>query len=1525
MTVSPIILRMRWRAMLFLLLLFSNAVYTNPVQLNPMISISDPCTCLNNATTLSNGQFAEAIEVNAPTGETWIVISINGLYEIGSPSPPALPTPISTGTVLSESPMGSGIYLLEGIHIDAVGYSVTVENGVGEQLSISNTCYYPNIEILNLEEDVCLNTAPIPLEGDAGGVNGTGTFTINGSPETIFDPFDLGVGTHFVTYTFDAGDATSNELSDPGCISSVTELVNVIETASTIACNGKITVALDGNCEALISPDLVLEGTYDCTDDYFVLISYQNDSVPNPVPGDYIGKSLQASVIHLPSNNFCWGYLEVEDKLPPVIDCQDVTIQCYQSAGNVPSPSATDNCDANPKENLVDESIDDSDPCQGVTITRTWLAFDDYDNISDTCIQVISIAPPHLPTFPSDRIWKCDEYFEYPNIVQANPFTGDLSNTGSGVPTNINGIYCMYDVDFSDQLIQTCGNNFKIIRTWVIFDWCNNQLVNSGANGEDNIQIIEVADQTPPKITHNSFSVGTTVLGNHPEPCRSTDFLSTATVSDDCSAYSLKIFTPVGEAIYLNGVNGLGGGYIPAPGLTQGNHIITYQAEDACGNISELEIEITVVDDVAPSAICDELTAVSISSAGQAEVFAEVFDDGSFDNCCVDRFEIRKMEDFCDNPSNLEFGESIAFCCEDATQNPHDVAFRIWDCAGNYNVCMIQVKVEDKQNPYAIECPGNQNINCDYYIDNIETYLNLGQYEVLDQFGAPEFYDNCSFSLSENVLVSIDECGNGNITRTFQAEDPSLNVSNTCTQIIFVQHISDWVIEFPADLTANCDLGDVPDFGEPNIFFESCELLAYSFEDEIFTVVTDACYKIVRNWTAINWCVVGAELDQETLEDAENQLNIPFPDCDLDGDGDCDDRTFGDSRTSTGVFDSDPDPDNHDGFITYQQVIKVIDNLAPQIICPEEFLVCIVEGCLTDVLLPSPEVVDCSSDITLTALSALGNGFGPFSEVESGKYLVIYTASDNCGNSAACQFEFTVEDCKKPTPYCKNGFVVDLMNTNPPMIEVNAENLDDGSFDNCSMDLTFSFSADVSNQTMTFGCNEIGQQNVAVWVTDASGNQDFCQTFIIVQDNNDLCIGDPIVSVSGLIATEMGENIKDVKVQLSGGTSPDQTTGNDGMYDFSDIQGGGDYTIVPSKDINPLNGVTTFDLVLISKHILNTQKLDSPYKIIAADANNSGTVTTLDLVLIRKLILHIDSDFQNNTSWRFVPKDYEFSDPEKPGKPMEVITINNLNEAMPNTDFIGIKTGDVNNSVDPINLLGSDDRSFEGKVYFEAENSEIRVGEEFEVVFKMANFEQIQGFQFTLNFDTNAIEFIDIVESEFVKKEHFGLKLLKNGAITSSWNSASEFSNIDQQHIGVFSLKFKSLVNKDLKDLLHLSSEFTKAEAYDQEENILELDLQIKESGLVFAYDGNVKLFQNHPNPFAQTTIISFSLPEASRTSISLVDITGKTLKVIKQHLETGTHEVEINRSDLGSPGIYFFQLETEEITLIQKLILSSY
>ncbi len=218
--------------------------------------ITDPCSCKNNATTLTNGQFNETVTVNAPSGQVWTIQSNVGLYQSSSPAPPAAPVLIPNGTAMTEQVLGGGVsnYIMTGVHVDALGYSANFTNG-NINLPISNRCYYPNPSIIGLAATYCANDPAVTLMGNAqlgdgsGTATGTGSFTVNGSSATVFNPALVGPGTHTVTFTFDAADGVPNP-SHPGCIQSVSQsvIVNPVPTVNPVSdrflCVGQTSAAI---------------------------------------------------------------------------------------------------------------------------------------------------------------------------------------------------------------------------------------------------------------------------------------------------------------------------------------------------------------------------------------------------------------------------------------------------------------------------------------------------------------------------------------------------------------------------------------------------------------------------------------------------------------------------------------------------------------------------------------------------------------------------------------------------------------------------------------------------------------------------------------------------------------------------------------------------------------------------------------------------------------------------------------------------------------------------------------------------------------------------------------------------------------------------------------------------------------------------------------------------------------------------------------------------------------------------------
>lgn len=128
------------------------------------------------------------------------------------------------------------------------------------------------------------------------------------------------------------------------------------------------------------------------------------------------------------------------------------------------------------------------------------------------------------------------------------------------------------------------------------------------------------------------------------------------------------------------------------------------------------------------------------------------------------------------------------------------------------------------------------------------------------------------------------------------------------------------------------------------------------------------------------------------------------------------------------------------------------------------------------------------------------------------------------------------------------------------------------------------------------------------------------------------------------------------------------------------------YCVKLTKTDRLLNGITTKDLIAIQSHILGVKKLDTPYKLIAADVNSDGKITSSDLLLARKILLGIVNKIDSDP-WIFINKQYVFSNPLNPFKEKDKWQSNNCfyydKNSNVSLDFIGIKLGDVDESATP--------------------------------------------------------------------------------------------------------------------------------------------------------------------------------------------------------------------------------------------------
>jgi hypothetical protein len=392
------------------------------------------------------------------------------------------------------------------------------------------------------------------------------------------------------------------------------------------------------------------------------------------------------------------------------------------------------------------------------------------------------------------------------------------------------------------------------------------------------------------------------------------------------------------------------------------------------------------------------------------------------------------------------------------------------------------------------------------------------------------------------------------------------------------------------------------------------------------------------------------------------------------------------------------------------------------------------------------------------------------------------------------------------------------------------------------------------------------------------------------------------VTVAGNLFTANNKGVNAATITLIGQAPPstafqffDQSE-NSGHFQFSkSLPLASTFTVTPSKDDNPLNGVSTYDLVLMSRHILGQTPIQTPYAMIAADINNSGSITTFDIVELRKLILGVYTTFPVNTSWRFVPQAFNFPNAFNP---FESAFPEQIADTLPhvngNYNFVGIKVGDVNGNAIVGASAGAQERS-NRVLRFDLTDQIMEADTAYTLTLKPV--EDVLGYQFTLKL--NGLELIEILPGKNMSADNFAV--FRHEAGTMLTVSA-------EIQPGTFELRVKASASGKLSQMLEVSSQITRAEAYGPDGVPMDVMLHFNTDT---SQRTDFELYQNQPNPFTDKTSIGFYLPEAGSATLSVLDDSGRLLFSQTAAYAKGYNTITINRSLLPANGLLFYRLAT--------------
>ena len=491
---------------------------------------------------------------------------------------------------------------------------------------------------------------------------------------------------------------------------------------------------------------------------------------------------------------------------------------------------------------------------------------------------------------------------------------------------------------------------------------------------------------------------------------------------------------------------------------------VTLTATDINGNTTNVNVNITVVDNTAPVALSGSMT-VYLDATGQASITSADIDNGSYDNCSISAMSL----------------DVSSFNCADLGTNM--VNLTVTDGSGNNSSTNAVVTVVDTTHPVV-------------QTNNITVYLDASGQAVISESDIDNgSYDNCSISSMMLDITTFDCTDIGTNSVTLSATDTDGNTSTATATVTVVDNMdpvamtNDFTTYLDATGQATISASDVDNGSMDNCGIDTMYLDMYSFtcsELGANTVILTA-EDMSGNTTTTSATVTVEDTIKPTLQtnnltlylDASGQASIGISDIDNGSTDNCslsylnlDQYTFScqDLGTNTIILSGTDQSGNTsqmnatvtvmdtiDPVVQANNITVYLDNYGYAMITPADVDNGSTDNCGIDNMSLDVFSFDCS---------------------DLGANTVTLTGSDISGNTVSTTATVTVIDNTAPMVLTKNSAVFLDASGNA---SITIADVDNGSWDNCSI-------ANMTLDINTFNCYNLGPNNVTLTATDQSSN-----------------------------------------------------------------------------------------------------------------------------------------------------------------------------------------------------------------------------------------------------------------------------------------------------------------------------------------------------------------------------------------------------------------------------------------------------
>jgi large repetitive protein len=532
-----------------------------------------------------------------------------------------------------------------------------------------------------------------------------------------------------------------------------------------------------------------------------------------------------------------------------------------------------------------------------------------------------------------------------------------------------------------------------------------------------------------------------------------------------------------------------------------GTQTVTLTVTDQNGNVSTCDAQVTIEDNVAPTAICQDIT-VQLDANGEVVITAADIDNGSNDNCGSVTLTI-----------NGGANDQTFDCTSVGTQT---VTLTVTDANGNVSTCDAQVTIEDNVAPTAIcqDITVQLDANGEVVITAADidngSNDNCGAVTLTIDGGANDQTFDCTSVGTQTVTLTVTDA-NGNSSTCDAQVTIEDNVAPTaiCQDITVQLDANGEVVITAADIdngsNDNCGAVTLTINGGANDQTFDCtsvgtQTVTLTVTDQNGNVSTcDAQVTIEDNVAPTAICQdITVQLDANgevviTAADIDNGSNDNCGSVTLTINGGANDQTFdctsvGTQTVTLTVTDANGNVSTCDAQVTIE------DNVAPTAICQDITVQLDANG---EVVITAADIDNGSFDncgaVTLTIDG--GANDQTFDCTSVGTQTVTLTVTDQNGNVSTCDAQVTIEDNVAPTAICQDITV--QLDANGEVV-ITAADIDNGSFDNCGS-VTLTVNGGANDQT--FDCTSVGVQTVTLTVTDANGNSSTCDASVTIEDN----------------------------------------------------------------------------------------------------------------------------------------------------------------------------------------------------------------------------------------------------------------------------------------------------------------------------------------------------------------------------------------------------------------------------------------